>query len=412
MRVAVLLSGGVDSSVALHLLKKNNFAVTAFYIKVWLQDEFTALGDCPWEQDLDFARKVCQQLGVPLEVISLQKEYWQEVVEQSIGEIKSGLTPNPDFMCNTKIKFGKMLEIISDRASNRNDSENKISTNRFDFIASGHYAKVQHRGGESFLQESKDSFKDQTYFLAGLKKEQLKRIIFPLGGLSGLGGLAGASKSSNDLGGYLKGEVRALAEKFNLANFDRKDSQGVCFLGKIKFRDFIKYHLGEKKGKIIEASSGKILGEHQGYWYYTIGQRQGLSLGNGPWYVVKKDIHSNEVFVEREFAPGLGQPGLEKTKEHLLIDEINLLKEVDFSKKIEVKVRHGERKHQGEIKIIEKENPYLNKHTKLLEVILDKEKQGTALGQYAVLYQEGFCVLSGKIKEVFYSDPSSNFHSR
>jgi len=229
MKVAVLFSGGVDSSVALRLLKDEGHDVTAFYLKIWLQDEFSFLGNCPWEEDLEFARAVCKQADVPLETINMQTEYWDSVVAYTISEIKEGRTPNPDMFCNRLIKFGQFI--------------NKID-NSFKKVASGHYAKIENVNEKFILKTSPDPIKDQTYFLAYLTQQQLSRALFPIGT-------------------YKKKQIRELAHSYDLPNMTRKDSQGICFLGKIKFADFIKHHLGEVEGDIIDIDSNDIwvLGE-------------------------------------------------------------------------------------------------------------------------------------------------------
>ena len=264
-KVAVLISGGVDSSVALKLLKEQGYNITAFYLKIWLEDELSFLGSCPWEEDLFYIKQICEKENIPLKIVPFQKEYWDEVVKYTISEIKAGRTPNPDILCNKRIKFGAFL--------------NKFG-NDFDKVATGHYAQVEEINGTFHLKRSPDPVKDQTYFLSHLNQDQLKKAIFPIGHLK-------------------KSEVRALAEKFDLPNKNRKDSQGICFLGKIKFNDFIKHHLGETVGDIIEFETGKKLGEHNGFWYHTIGQRQGLKLSGGPWYVVAKDPEKNIVFISK-----------------------------------------------------------------------------------------------------------------
>ncbi|RMH76022.1 MAG: tRNA 2-thiouridine(34) synthase MnmA, partial [Calditrichaeota bacterium] len=265
MKVAMLLSGGVDSSVALRLLKDEGHDITAFYLKIWLQEEFTTLGDCPWEEDLKYARAVCHQLDVPLQVVPLQTEYWNTVIQYTIDEIRAGRTPNPDMLCNNWIKFGKFYDKI--------DSS-------FEKVASGHYARVTFENGTYVLRRSPDPVKDQTYFLAYLDQTQLSRVLFPIGK-------------------YTKQEVRELARQFGLPTQNRRDSQGLCFLGQIKFSEFIRMHLGVQKGDIVNIDTGEKLGEHDGYYYYTIGQRQGLGLSGGPWYVVKKDVANNIVYVSR-----------------------------------------------------------------------------------------------------------------
>ena len=206
MNIAVLVSGGVDSSVALRLLQDQGHTVTAFYLKIWLEDELSFLGDCPWEQDLAYVRQVCEQADVPLHVISLQKEYWDIVVSYVIAEVKAGRTPNPDILCNSRIKFGAFLDKIGDE---------------FDAIASGHYAAIKEISGKKLLYAAPDAIKDQTYFLSHLNSAQLNKVLFPLGNFN-------------------KAEVRELAQKYDLPNKERKDSQGICFLGKLKYDEFCK----------------------------------------------------------------------------------------------------------------------------------------------------------------------------
>src|SRR5690606_7733793 len=165
MKIAVLVSGGVDSSVALQLLKNQGHDVTAFYLKIWLEDELSYLGDCPWQEDLSYVTQVCEQLGVPLEIMSLQKEYKDEVVAHTIEQVKKGYTPNPDILCNQRIKFGLFLEKIDES---------------FEKVASGHYAQIREKDGVVELFQSSDLIKDQTYFLSHLSQKQLQRVMFPI----------------------------------------------------------------------------------------------------------------------------------------------------------------------------------------------------------------------------------------
>ena len=204
MRIAVLVSGGVDSSVALAQLKEQGHDITAFYLKIWLEDELSYLGSCPWEEDLQYAQQACDKLGVPLQVISMQKQYWDRVVSYTINEVKAGRTPNPDVLCNQQVKFGAFYEAVG---------------KEYDFIATGHYAQVEHTEEGSLLKRAVDPVKDQTYFLAYISQDQLKRALFPIGGIP-------------------KAQVRELAKSYGFDTSQRKDSQGICFLGKFKFSDF------------------------------------------------------------------------------------------------------------------------------------------------------------------------------
>jgi tRNA (5-methylaminomethyl-2-thiouridylate)-methyltransferase len=352
MKIAVLLSGGVDSSVALRLLKDEGHNLTAFYLKIWLQDEFSFLGECPWEEDLKYARGVCKQSDVPLEVIPLQTEYWDNVVSYTISEINEGRTPNPDIFCNSLIKFGEFYDKI--------DSS-------FEKVASGHYANVEKINGKYILRTSPDLIKDQTYFLAYLTQAQLSRALFPIGK-------------------FKKSEIRKIAENYNLPTMARRDSQGICFLGQIKFKEFIKHHLGEIEGEIVDIDSGKILGKHPGYYYYTIGQRSGLKLGGGPWFVVKKDVKTNTIYVSRENLS-------EREKNKFLVGKLNwILASIPEKKKLKVKIRHGARMYDCNVALL---------HEGVLKVELSTSDSGIAPGQFAVFYDDDVCLGGGVILEDF-----------
>lgn len=347
MKIAVLLSGGVDSSVALKLLKDEGHDLTAFYLKIWLQDEFSFLGECPWEEDLEYARGVCSQLNVPLEVLPLQNEYWDTVVTYTLTEIKEGRTPNPDIFCNSLIKFGQFYSKIDPS---------------FEKVASGHYARVE-ENGRFTLKRSPDPVKDQTYFLAYLTQQQLSRALFPIGRFN-------------------KTEIREIAEKSGLPNMARKDSQGICFLGQIKFAEFIKHHLGVKKGEIVDIASGKVMGEHEGYYYYTIGQRSGLGLGGGPWYVVKKDIKENKVYISHENTA-------ERARDQFSAGKFNWINGAPAEgKEYLVKIRHGVNFYKCNI---------VYRGNDEAAITLNKSDRGIAPGQFAVFYDDDVCLGGGVI---------------
>ncbi|CAN7105034.1 unnamed protein product [Brassica rapa subsp. narinosa] len=391
LRVAVLLSGGVDSSVALRLLHAAGHSCTAFYLKIWFQEGFENFwNQCPWEDDLKYAKHVCEQVDVPLEVVHLTDEYWERVVSYIIEEYRCGRTPNPDVLCNTRIKFGAFMDAISGM--------------EYDYIASGHYAKVVHPPADqtdssSVLELSQDMVpkhvlffavlermshvvfnvcilptyaskryivKDQTYFLSHLSQTQLKRLLFPLGCVK-------------------KEEVRKLATEFDLPNKDRKDSQGICFLGKIKFSDFVGRHIGEMEGIILEAETGDFLGNHRGFWFYTIGQRQGLRLPGGPWYVVEKDTKNNVVFVSRNYY------SMDKRRRVFRVGSLRWLsgKPSGNVNQLRCKVRHGPGFYSCRFEM-EGDDAVVH---------LDEDDQGLAAGQFAAFYEGTTCIGSGVILE-------------
>ncbi len=352
MKIAVLVSGGVDSSVALALLKEAGHDVTAYYMKIWLEDELQFLGECPWEDDLHYVRAVCEQLEVELHIVPFQKEYWERVVSYTIDSVKQGLTPNPDMMCNARVKFGAFYEYLAKQGE------------QYDKIATGHYAQVEEIDGGTKLKLSPDPIKDQTYFLSQLTQSQVSKALFPIGS-------------------YPKEAVRRLAEKFQLPNALRKDSQGICFLGKIPFDEFVKFHLGVRSGKLIEEGTKKVLGEHEGFWYYTIGQRKGIRLSGGPWYVTGKDTEKNEVYLAH------GDVYTSEATDTFTVTALNWISGVAPEKtELQVKVRHGEKMYHAQL-------TWLSGMS--VKVQLESKDQGIASGQFAVFYDEGFCLGGGVI---------------
>lgn len=350
MKIAVLLSGGVDSSVALQLVKREGHRdITAFYLKIWLEDELSYLGSCPWEEDLKYARAVCEQAQVPLEVISFQTEYQERIVAHVVHELKAGRTPSPDILCNQQIKFGLFFE--------RMDPS-------FDKVVTGHYAQVEERASQHLLKRSPDPVKDQTYFLHSLNQQQLRRLWFPIGPLT-------------------KRQVRKLAQQFDLPNRDRKDSQGICFLGKIKYPAFIRYHLGERVGGVIELETGKKLAEHKGYWFYTVGQRKGLGLGGGPWYVVKKDIEANRIYVSRS------DSYLTHARDTFTVGPMHWIAEEPATTSLLAKVRHTPHLEDCRIRPLGEGR---------WEVTLRNKDQGIAPGQSAIFYEGDVCLGGGVIE--------------
>lgn len=267
MSIALLLSGGVDSSVALHLLMEQGLEPDLFYIHIGANEE--GYEDCPAEEDMEMVRWLARHYGRPLEVVNLHKEYWDYVVKYIVDTVRSGRTPHPDIMCNRIIKFGYFDEYAG---------------KEYDQIATGHYADKKIIDDIHYLATAKDRVKDQTDFLAQITYPQLCKALFPLGPIP-------------------KSEVRKIAEQGHLVTATRKDSQGICFLGKVDYNQFLEQHLGTIPGEIIDLETGKVLGEHQGFWFHTIGQRKGLGLAGGPWFVIKKDVEHNRLYVSRGYDP-------------------------------------------------------------------------------------------------------------
>jgi tRNA-specific 2-thiouridylase len=253
------MSGGVDSSVTAALLKEQGYDVTGVYMKNWSQDLPGMI--CPWKEDYQDAKRVAVQLGIPFKMYDFEKEYRQRVVDYMIDGYKAGITPNPDIMCNQEIKFKLFLDTALEDGA--------------DMIATGHYARID----DGRLLTAKNAAKDQTYFLYRVGEEALKKSLMPIGEFT------------------TKEEVRAIAKKLGLATAEKKDSQGICFVGKVGIREFLEQFVETESGDIID-QAGKTIGQHDGAIFYTIGQRHGLDVGGGlPYYVVGKDMDRNEVYV-------------------------------------------------------------------------------------------------------------------
>lgn len=353
MKIAMLLSGGVDSSVALRLLKEEGgHEITAFYLKIWLEDEMAFLGECPWEEDMQYVRAVCEELDIPLQVVPLQKEYMDRVVSYVLAELKQGRTPSPDILCNERIKFGAFFDAIDET---------------YDKVATGHYAQVQENEEGIFeLLRAPDPVKDQTYFLSSLSQAQLSRALFPIGSL-------------------MKSRVRELAEEYDLPNKVRKDSQGICFLGKISYPDFVRFHLGEKQGDIIEIETDEKKGEHKGVWFHTIGQRSGLGLSGGPWYVVKKDLATNIVYISHK-------NGLEdQLRDEVTVNTVHWTSgKFPENTNLKVKLRHGPQLVAARIMDLGDNRVFIK--------LAEKDK-GIAPGQSCIFYDDLICLGRGVIEK-------------
>jgi len=352
MNIATLISGGVDSSVVVHLLKESGITPSLFYIKIGMDDD--ELLHCSSEEDIEMASLVARKYGCKLEVVDLHKEYWDNVVAYTIDKAKKGLTPNPDVMCNKLIKFGVFEQRVG------------IS---FDKTATGHYATTIEKDGKVFLGTAKDPVKDQTDFLAQINYLQVSKLMFPIGHL-------------------MKSEVRKIAENVQLPSAKRHDSQGICFLGKVNYNDFIRRYLGVKQGPIVELETGRILGHHNGYWFHTVGQRKGLGLSGGPWYVIRKDVESNIVWASKGFEVE-SQYGYEFAMNDFHFITENPWKDTEESVDITFKIRHTPEFTKG--KIIKTATGY--------RIVSEDKLQGIAAGQFGVVYDKasGICIGSGEI---------------
>jgi tRNA (5-methylaminomethyl-2-thiouridylate)-methyltransferase len=352
VNIALLLSGGVDSSVVTHLLCEEGHRPSLFYIKIGMDG--VDYMDCSAEEDWEMANAVARRYGLPLEMIDLQQEYWDQVAAYAIDKIRRGLTPNPDVMCNKYIKFGCF--------------EQKIGK-EFDFTATGHYATTVNKDGKVWLGTAVDPVKDQTDFLAQIDYLQVSKLMFPLGKL-------------------MKNEVRDIALRANLPTARRRDSQGICFLGKINYNDFVRRFLGEREGAIIELETGKKIGTHKGYWFHTIGQRKGLGLSGGPWFVVRKDVDYNVLYVSKGYDTEM-QYGNE-----FKMHDFHFITEDPWKDKTEVdvtfKIRHTPDFTKGKL-THEANGGY--------RIVSSDKLQGIAPGQFGVLYDEHsqLCIGSGEI---------------
>jgi len=340
-KVIVAMSGGVDSSVSAAFLKKAGFDVTGMFMKCWsAQDPFGE--QCTSSDDERMARLAAAKIGIPFYSINLIDEYKNRVVDYMLAGYKKGITPNPDVMCNKEIKFGLFFDKAMEFGA--------------DYVATGHYAIV--REGKIFA--GKDPEKDQSYFLTFINAKLLSKILFPIGT-------------------FKKTRVREIAKELDLPNADRKDSQGICFIGEVDFVKFLKAYIPSKKGKIVDMK-GKILGQHDGAWYYTIGQRKGLGLAGGPYFVYDKDIKKNIIVVTKN------QDDLRK--QELYMRDVNWLsQDKNLPKQVTARVRYRQRPQKATFEA-GKKGEY--------KLVFEKSQRAVTPGQMAVVY-EGTQMIAGGV---------------
>ncbi len=358
LKVIVGMSGGVDSSVAAYLLREQGYDVSGLFMKNWEHDDQP--GHCPAAEDLADAQSVCDQLGLQLHHVNFSNEYWHGVFEHFLNEYQQARTPNPDVLCNKEIKFKAFLA--------------HALTLGADYIATGHYANVQHHDGLGMLYKAKDRNKDQTYFLHAVEPRALAKTLFPLGG-------------------YLKTEVRELAAKLNLTTHAKKDSTGICFIGEKRFKTFLNEFILAKPGDIT-TTNGVVIAKHDGLMFYTLGQRQGLGIGGtraadqSPWYVVDKDIATNTLVVAQGTQhPRLYAQGLICGAIHWLVDPQKYCLPLTCY----AKTRYRQSDQACMISPADQDQHY---------VLFSTAQRAVTPGQYVVFYDKNQCIGGATIEQI------------
>ena len=355
--VVVGMSGGVDSSVAALLLKQQGYNVIGLFMKNWEEDDLD--GNCTAEDDYADVRRVCSLLDLPYYGVNFAKEYMDRVFSYFLEEYKAGRTPNPDVLCNREIKFKDFKQTAKRLGA--------------DYIATGHYCDILHDNGVHYLLKAKDQNKDQTYFLNQLSQEQLDGVLFPLGKLD-------------------KSEVRRIAEQNGLATATKKDSTGICFIGERNFRDFLLKYIPAQKGKIM-TYDGKVLGEHLGLMYYTIGQRRGLGIGGqkeddgSRWFVIEKDLKNNILYVAHGAEDKLFSKGL-------YMKECNWIPFTPDKKDFECTAKFRYRQPEQKCTV----------HIRDDGITVDFAERQRAIteGQFAVFYDGDKCIGGGVIEKAIF----------
>ena len=392
-KVVVALSGGVDSSVAAYLLKDQGYDLIGLFMKNWHDESVTISDECPWLEDSNDAMLVAEKLNIPFQVVDLSKDYKEKIIDYMFDEYSKGNTPNPDILCNREIKFDVFMDIALSLGA--------------DYVATGHYSsiKINNDNNNSVkyeLHSGRDNSKDQSYFLCQLNQEQLSKILFPIGDL-------------------MKNEVREIARNNHLVTAEKKDSQGLCFVGKVSLPDFLQQKLKKKTGNVIEIpsnsklfdkkinfvdendrllsltnqidyslSDGKIIGKHDGAHYYTIGQRKGLAIGGykEPLFVISTNTETNEIFV----GEGKNHPGLSKKALKVKFSEVNWVND-DYNfeniRDLNLKARIRYRQKLQKISVY--------KHLDYLYVEFEDFQTAITKGQFLAIYDNSQLIASGVI---------------
>ncbi len=357
-KIIIGLSGGVDSAISAFLLKKSGYDVSAVFMQNWdsflnKENNETEEDGCETKQDYEDAKKIADFLSIKLHKVAFIKEYWDNVFEDFIQKYSIGKTPNPDVLCNKNIKFEAFRKYVFENFD-------------CDYFATGHYAKkVINNDGSIDLEVAKDNKKDQTYFLCQLNQAQLKNVIFPLGNIN-------------------KEEVREIAKFYKIPSWDKKDSTGICFIGKRNFKNFIDNYIEKKPGKIIDIVTKKVIGNHEGIHHFTIGQRKGLGLSGNTekYFVCKKDLEKNIVYVS---------PTSNEEKylysDKCILSNFNWINKTPLDNNVKIRYRHCGQLHDAKF-IIKNEKVFID---------INEKVKSISIGQYVVLYKDNICLGGGEI---------------